>query len=490
MSEAPNVVIVMADQLVPFLTGPYGSSVARTPAMDALAADGVVFDAAYTAVPLCAPSRAAMLTGRDASAIGSYDNASVMPSDIPTLGHYLTNAGYDTVLSGKLHFVGPDQLHGFAERLTTDVFPANLDWVPAVGPDGRFPAGGHARHYADPDPGVHEWTQFLTFDEETRFAAATWLRERSLAENPAPFGMVVSFHHPHDPFHVRQEYWDRYEGVDIPIPEAHEGLEATRSVMDVWANEAHETEAHDLDDPGSLTRMRRAYLAAVSYVDDLLGDLVTALRETGELENTIVVVTSDHGDMLGERRMVQKRCFYEWSARVPLLVRLPGAAEAGRRVPAPVSLVDLLPTLLDLTGVSAAGRAPMDGDSLMPELSGRDRDEERPVFSEYHLEKVWAPCFMVRRGGWKYIHIVGHPGQLFDLEHDPGEWENLSGRPEVAAIEEELRALVLARFDVERLERESAATIVPRQIVAEAMRRSGTRWDYSPTVDGTRRFVR
>jgi choline-sulfatase len=490
MSRTPNVVIVMADQLVPFLTGPYGSPAARTPAMDALAAEGVVFDAAYTAVPLCAPSRAAMLTGRDASAIGSFDNASVMPSDVPTLGHYLTNAGYDTVLSGKLHFVGPDQHHGFAERLTTDVFPANLDWVPAVGPDGRFPAGGHARHYADPDPGVRDWTQFLTFDEETAFAATTWLRERSRAEDPAPFGMVVSFHHPHDPFHVRQEYWDRYEGVDIPIPASPEHLDATRSVMDRWANEAHETERYDLTDPGSLTRMRRAYLAAVSYVDDLLGDLLTVLRETGELDRTIVVFTSDHGDMLGERQMVQKRCFYEWSVRVPLLVRLPGGAEAGRRVAEPVSLVDLLPTLLDLTGVSAEGRAPIDGDSLVPELTGHPRDEERPVFSEYHLEKVWAPCFMVRRGRWKYIHVHGHPGQLFDLATDPGEWDDLSGRPETAEVEAELRDLVFARFDVERLDRESQATILPRQIVADAMRRTCTRWDYSPSVDGTRRFVR
>lgn len=485
----PNILIVMADQLVPFLTGAYGSTASRTPHLDALASDGVTFDAAYTAVPLCAPSRAAMLTGRDASAIGCYDNASVLPAEQPTLGHYLTNAGYATVLSGKLHFIGPDQLHGFAERLTTDVFPANLDWVPAVGPDGRFPAGGHARHYADPDPGVRSWTQFMTFDEETLSAAATWLRDRSLDADAPPFGMVVSLHHPHDPFHVRQEHWDRFEDVDIPIPAAWDEETLPRSAMDRWANEAHETDRYDLRDPGSLTRLRRAYLAAVAYVDDLLGGLLATLRDSGELDRTVIVVTSDHGDMLGERGMVQKRCFYEWSARVPLVIRRPGAVGAGSRVPDPVSLVDLLPTLLDVVGVSADDRAPMDGESFIAELEGGHGSTERVVFSEYHLEKVWAPCFMVRRGRWKYIHIHGHPGQLFDLQTDPDELDDLAGRPETAEIEGELRALVLARFDVERLERASAATIRPRQIVAEAMRRTGLRWDYSPIVDGSR-FVR
>jgi choline-sulfatase len=302
--------------------------------------------------------------------------------------------------------------------------------------------------------------------------------------------MVVSYHHPHDPFHVRQEYWDRYEGADIPIPERPADLESTYSAMDRWANEAHETDRYDLDDPDSLRRLRRAYYAALSYVDDKLAELLAVLRETGELERTVIVFTSDHGDMMAERRMVQKRCFYEWSVRVPLIVRLPGAASAGTRVEVPVSLVDLAPTLLDLAGVPADDRSPMDGVSRVPELHGEPVDPDRPVFSEYHLEKVWAPCFMVRRGRFKYIHIHRHGAQLFDLETDPGEWHDLSGRPEYAEIEAQLRALVLDRFDVERLEREGQASIRKRQIVAEAMRRTGVRWDYTPIVDGTRRFVR
>ena len=487
-ASRPNILVVMADQVTPFLTAPYGDPVALTPAMDELAGAGVTFDAAYTASPLCAPSRAAFFTGRDASAVGAFDNASLLPADQPTLGHYATNAGYDTVLSGKMHFIGPDQVHGFAHRLTTDVFPAGLDWVPAVDETGRFPAGGHARHYADPDPGVREWTQSMTFDDETQFHAVQYLHERARQRSDQPFCVVVSYHHPHDPFHVRQEYWDRYAGADIPIPERPDGIEETYSAMDRWANEAHETAAYDLDDPDSLRHLRRAYYAALSYVDDKLGELLAVLREHGELENTVVVFTSDHGDMLAEKRMVQKRTFYEWSARVPLIVRLPGARHAGRRIATPVSLVDLLPTLLDLAGVPADARAPLDGASVLPLLTAED--EERSVFSEYHLEKVWAPCFMVRRGRFKYLYFHGYGAQLFDLEADPGEWHDLSGMPEHAATEAELRALLLDRFDPEQLAAEGAASIPRRQIVAAALARNGIRWDYSPVVDGTRRYVR
>src|SRR3712207_1793859 len=158
----------MADQLVPFLTGAYGHRVVKTPNLDRLAADGVRFDAAYTPYPLCAPARAAFLTGNYASRFGCYDNAAVFPADQPTIAHYLTNAGYETVLTGKMHFVGPDQLHGFRRRLTTDVFPAGLDWVPTQDADGKFVRGGHAHSYVAANVGVADWTKFFAYDEEGR----------------------------------------------------------------------------------------------------------------------------------------------------------------------------------------------------------------------------------------------------------------------------------------------------------------------------------
>jgi choline-sulfatase len=472
MSRRPNVLLVMADQLVPFLTGPYGDAVAVTPAMDALARDAVRFAAAYTPYPLCSPARAAFMTGTYASRHGCYDNASILPSDVPTLAHYLTLAGYETTLSGKMHFVGPDQLHGFAHRLTTDVYPAAMDWVPTQDAEGRFVRGGHARSYVPPRVGVVRWTKFLAYDEETHFRALEYLR----AQPAEPFFLVVSYHHPHDPFQVTQELWDLYDGADIPIPSVPDEIEY--SAMDRWANEAHETDAVDLRDPGNLRALRRAYYALVSYVDRKLGELLAAIPD-----DTVVILTSDHGDMLAERAMVQKRCFYEWSARIPLLVRLPGAR--ARVVHEPVSLLDLAPTLLDLAGASE--RLPMDGASLVPLLEG-EAERGRAVLSEYHVEKVRAPCFMARRGPWKYVLVHGHGEQLFDLESDPGEWRNLAAsRLDVAA---ELRGLVLEQFDPDAIALDGAESVRRRELVARATALTPTRWDYDPVSDATTQYVR
>jgi choline-sulfatase len=464
--DRPNILLVLADQLVPFLTGPYGHPVVQTPALDRLAASSTRFDAAYTPYPLCSPARAALVTGRYASHLGCYDNAAILPADEPTVAHYLTNAGYDAVLTGKMHFVGPDQLHGFKRRLTTDVFPATMDWVPTMDEEGRFVRGGHARSYVPPEVGVRPWTKFLSYDEETHFRALEYLRERARLEPEEPFFLVVSYHHPHDPFHPTQELWDLYEGAEIELPEQHDW---ERSAMDLWANEAHETDAVDLRDPEALTALRRAYYALVTYVDRKVGELLDAIPE-----DTVVLFTSDHGDMLGERRMVQKRCFYEWSVRVPLLLSVPGREAA--TVPHPVSLLDVAPTLLDLAGVGE--RLPLAGRSLL------DPDPDRAVLAEYHVEKVRAPCFMVRRGSRKLIHVHGHGEQLFDLEADPAELESLD---EDAG---DLRELILAEFEPDAIAADGAASVARRELIREAMARNGTRWDYSPEFDATTQYVR
>jgi choline-sulfatase len=458
-----NVLVVMVDQLVPFMTRPYGDPVAQTPNMQLLADEGVRFDAAYTPYPLCSPARAAFMTGDYASRHGCYDNASILPADVPTVAHYLTLAGYETVLSGKMHFVGPDQLHGFARRLTTDVYPAAMNWVPTQDPDGRFVRGGHARSYVPPRVGVVPWSKFLAYDEETHFRALEYLRN-----GPAdPFFLVVSYHHPHDPFQVTQELWDLYEGVDIPIPDTPEDVEY--SVMDVWANEAHETDAVDLRDPDGLRALRRAYYALVSYVDRKLGELLEVVPD-----DTLVIFTSDHGDMLAERAMVQKRCFYEWSARIPLIVRHPDRRTGV--VDTPVSLLDVAPTILAAAGADEP--LPMDGVDLF--------EPRGVVFSEYHVEKVRAPCFMVRQGRWKYVYIHGHGDQLFDLESDPGEWANLAGERDTA----ELRRAILARFDPDAIACHGVESVARRDVIARAMAMTSTRWDYSPPFDATKQYVR
>jgi choline-sulfatase len=192
--------------------------------------------------------------------------------------------------------------------------------------------------------------------------------------------------------------------------------------------------------------------------------------------------------MLGERRMVQKRCFYEWSVRVPLVVRLPAGRAAGTVVPEPVSLLDLLPTLLDLVG-DEGERLPLDGESFAPLLDGRP-GPRRTVLSEYHVEKVRAPCFMARRGRHKLSHVHGHGEQLFDLEADPGERHDLAGRPEVGDVQRELLAAILERFDPDAIAAAGAASVRRRELVRRALERNGTSWDYAPVFDASTQYVR
>jgi choline-sulfatase len=509
MTRSPNIVLVLADQLVPFLTGAYGHPVVRTPHLDALAARGVRFDAAYTPYPLCAPARAAMLTGRYASSFGCFDNAALFPADVPTVAHYLTGAGYATAAAGKMHFVGPDQLHGFDRRLNPDIFPAGFDWLPLPDDQGRFPAGGHAHQYVPPQVGVRRWTKFLSYDEETTYHAVDFIRERARTAADDPYFLVASLHHPHDPFQVTQEYWDRYRDarIDLPSPPPPGGW--PRTVFDDWLDAAHSCAEVDLADPEAMRALRRSYYALVSYVDAKLGQILDALDGTGQLRDTVVIVTSDHGDMLGERGMVQKRCFYEWSSRVPLVMAFGSGAHAGSVVRQPVSLIDLAPTLLDLAGVPASGQARMDGGSLLPLLgraasvrddsagpggigdgTGGDGDPGREVFSEYHVEKVHASGYLVRNGRYKYTLIDGHDEQLFDVVTDPGETRDLAGDPGYRAVRDGLHERIRRTFDLPAISAEVADSLRRRAVIMPAMQRNSTSWDAVPEFRPAGRYVR
>ncbi|MGH2355275.1 MAG: sulfatase-like hydrolase/transferase [Chloroflexota bacterium] len=520
----PNVLLIMADELMPFLTGAYGHPVVQTPNLDALAAQGVRFDAAYSPAPLCAPARACLVSGQYTSTNRVYDNAALFAADIPAIGHYLTNVGYDCVLSGKMHFVGPDQLHGFRRRLTTDIYAEEFNmldnrspWAIARDPSVFDPEAGkgrHVRNYVGSNVHVGRWHHHLAYDEEAHYRAREYLRARgavralaATTSAPArgaeersaerihatgeagaqPWFLCASFHHPHEPFWPPKDLWDLYEGAEIQLPEYPENMDATYSAMDRWLNANHGIRhmVGELRTPESLYRVRRAYYALVTYIDRKVGELLATLKEQGLWDDTVVIFTSDHGDMLCEKSMVQKRSFYEWSCRVPLLMRFPGDRWAGTVVREPVSLIDLLPTLEDLAGVPAEDRLPADGASLMGLIDGSDT-APRTVFAEMHVEDTPVLCFMARRGRYKYIYAHGVDAQLFDLETDPGEWRNLVGNPQYAEVEGELRAAILDRFSLDAIEADVRRSLRARRLLREAMRRNGTLWDYTPVFDANR----
>jgi len=485
----PNVLLVMVDQLAAGWLPACGHHIVQAPAIGALAEEGVVFESAYCPSPLCAPSRSALLTGLLPSRTGVYDNAAEMRASLPTVTHHLRAAGYATVLSGKMHFVGPDQMHGFEERLTTDIYPADLDWTP----DWRVPLTERLPWYHTMEsvvrPGRCAASMQMDYDDEVAFRAVRKLHDLARHRRGDPFFLVVSFTHPHDPWELHPRYWERYDPAAIDAP----------AVGPIPRDEAdpHSIRLRDMcgvDDAGltaeQVRTARHAYYAAVSYVDERIGEVLAAERDSGLERDTIVVLTADHGEMLGERGLWYKMAFFEASARVPLIVRAPGRLAPGR-VREPVSLLDLAPTLLALCGQPGAGEpwAETDGVSLMAPLTGEGPRPGGDVVAEYLGEGVRSPAVMLRRGRHKYVWCEDDPDQLYDLDDDPAELVNLAGDPAHAELCGGLRAEVDRRWNMPALERAVLASQRERRLVVPALHRGRPgRWDYRPPDEPS--FVR
>ncbi len=486
----PNILLIMADQLAaPFLPS-YGHSVVKTPAIDALADRGRRFASAYSNSPLCAPARFAMMTGRRNSAIGAYDNAAELPAAVPTFAHYLRAAGYQTCLAGKMHFVGPDQLHGFEERLTTDIYPADFGWTPDWSdPDGRFDWWFHnmdSVRFA----GVVDSSNQLDYDDEVGSQSVRKLRDLARSSDERPWMLTASFTHPHDPYIARPKYWDLYDHDSIDLPRVGP---LPAETLDPHSRRLRHVSAMDDEalSEAQIRNARHAYYANTSYVDDWIGNLISTLTTCGMADNTVVIFTADHGDMLGERGLWYKMNFFEPACRIPLIAAGPGVVPGVS--PEHVSLVDLLPTLVDLAGATVPSDA--DGASLLPLLGG-DHQSGRRVFGEYLGEGAIAPILMIREGNLKYIHSDADPRQLYDVAADPDELINLaastSSAPTAASVAlDSFGQLVNERWDSSRIHAEVLDSQRARRLVDTAMRQGRrTSWDHQPFVDASERFMR
>ncbi|MET0762570.1 MAG: choline-sulfatase, partial [Thermoleophilaceae bacterium] len=329
------------------------------------------------------------------------------------------------------------------------------------------------------------------YDDEVAFAAVRKVFDLARGLTPEPFFLVVSFTHPHDPWEVRGRYWDRYapDAIDLPAVPAPALAEAD-------PHSRRLREMIGIDDAAlsdqQIRNARHAYYAAISYVDERIGELLVALRDAGLHGRTVVAFTADHGELLGERGLWYKMSFFEPSVRVPLIVAAPGRL-AARRVAEPVSLLDLTPTLLDLAGHPDARElsAGMDGSSLVALLEGRASAGTGVVASEYLAEGLTAPAVMIRRGSHKLVRCEGDPDQLFDLAEDPRELVNLAELPAHAEVHRTLGEEVAARWDLRDLERRVTESQRERRIVAEALATGRpTSWDFRPRLDASGRYVR
>jgi choline-sulfatase len=485
-ATAPNILIVMADQMAPAFLPVYGHALTRAPNMQALARDGVVFDSAYCNSPLCAPSRASFMSGLLPSRTRVYDNAAEFSAAAPTFVHMMRLRGYHTVLSGKMHFCGPDQLHGFEERLTTDIYPADFNWTPDWDRPEHRPSWYHNVGSVR-EAGVCVRTNQLDYDDEAAFMAERAIFDIARSKDRRSFLLVASFSHPHDPFAVQRRYWDLYRDSEIDMP----GPPLAPDTLDPHSRRLRHVCNMDAEPvtEAQVRAARHAYYGAIAYIDDLIGRLTAALRAAGLAEDTIVVLTSDHGEMLGDRGLWYKMSFFEGASRVPLLIASPGRF-APRRIGASVSLVDLMPTLIDISGGSAQSLGlPLDGRSLMGHVSGGAGHDE--AIGEYLAEGAIAPIVMIRRGALKFIHSPADPDQLYDLSRDPGERDNLAGKAESAAQVAALRAEVAKRWDLAALDAEVRASQRRRRLVDAALNQGAVRaWDFQPFRDASKQYIR
>lgn len=429
----PHILFFMSDQHSPHVAGCYGDPYVRTPTLDRLAREGVRFDACYCDNPLCVPSRMSMLTGQCGHQLRIWTNNDSLDSTIPTLAHGMAIAGYRTVLVGRMHFVGGDQHHGFAERVVGDVTSGYVGMNRA---EHRFRG-----YYADLSC-VGEGNSFdLCYDTTVAMEACRIIRDHEVAGDPRPLFLMVSFYSPHDPYVMPPARLAPYldcenEPVDA-TPEALHPFYQKRLENLRWGGDTRR-------------RARAAYRAKTQFVDELMGQVVLAWRESPLAEDAVTVYTSDHGDMQGEHGLWAKGAYYEASARVPLLLSAPGRLSAGTVIDKPLGLVDLTPTLLDLAGAPPLPRAA--GSSVWPALCGEGETWPACVYSEQASHATGEVSRMVRQGPWKYVYYAGHKPELYNLEADPDECRNLAGEAQHAEVGARLETRLFADgWDPERV---------------------------------------
>jgi len=484
--KRPNILFVMFDQMAALSLPIYGHPLVQAPHMAKLAARGTLFENTYCASPLCSPSRFAMLTSRLPTRIGAYDNGAELPAGVPTLLHHLRNAGYRTCLSGKMDFTGADQLHGFEERLTTDLSPSDFGWVPDwEHPTDVQPWFHTLQSVAEAGPCDHSLS--LQYDEEACQQAVHWLHKAANRPDGRPFMLTLSIMHPHDPYQGLRRFWDLYESAEIDMP-----AQGKRKARDRNAVERRMFALYDRDEiplsPAQIRRARRAYYAMISYCDDVLGRLLNALEASGIADNTIVVVTSDHGDMLGERGLWYKMNFYERAMRVPLILAGPGIRQR-RRVTEAVSHLDLLPTLAGIGGAKLDATG-LDGRDLSPVLKSRARPKGEAI-GEYMAEGYDAPVVMIRRGERKFVYSPVDGPELYDLARDPLELRNLAAEAAHRRAVDALLGEAEQKWDFARIREDVVASQRRRRMIHASLTTGRVApWDYAPKTDAAAAYYR
>jgi choline-sulfatase len=440
--QAKNLLIIMSDQHSRGAMRCYGHPLVRTPNLDRLAARGTRFTSCWTPSPVCIPARASFATGKYIHQIGFWDNADPYDGSIPSWHHLLRSAGHRTVSIGKLHFRSNDEDCGFSESLVPmHVVDRKGDLLGLIRDD--LPVRGAAYKMARmAGPGESIYTQY---DRDIAARAQIWLHEEAPKHRDKPWVLFVSFVAPHYPLTAPPEHFYRYfADPSLPMPRFYQPHERPdHPFIRDYAT------AFNFDDyfktSDDVRRAVAGYFGLCSFMDEQAGKVIDALAVSGAAAETRVLYTSDHGDAVGQRGLWGKSTLYEEVVGVPLIVAGDGFPE-GRVVDEPCNLVDIHPFISECVGETGRSTVEPDHPGVSIARLAAGECPNRTVLSEYHGMGSTTGAFAIRHGRFKYIHYVKYRPQLFDLERDPDEQNDLSADPAHAKVlaqcEARLRALL------------------------------------------------
>ena len=487
----PNLLYIHSDQHDPHVTGCYGDGIVATPHLDGLAANGVVFENCYCPSPICVPSRMSMLSGRYPFENAVWTNAHALHSGIPTFAHAMGAGGYSPVLIGRMHANGPDQLHGYAQRLVGDHGPNHIG--------GRGVNHGMLSGTAGParvslrKSGIGQ-SAYQVHDEDVTAGTVAYLDQlgvKKRAGQPAePFSLSVGFMLPHQPFVARRADYDRYDGrvpppaVSVPFSDdLHPHIRCWREHCGI----AHVTDAE-------IQRARTAYWALIDRMDHMIGQILAALRENELIDNTLIVYMSDHGEQAGEHGLWWKQTFYEHSAKVPAILSWPGHLPKGKRFDQVISSLDLNATMIDALQCPALPHSR--GRSLLPLMRDENASWDNVAFSEFCQDRAGGggpfPSEgvyqrMIRQDEWKFNYYHNQPCQLFNLREDPSELHDRATDPACQSPIKDFTARILDGWHPETIASQLAAQNQDNRILSAWARHTQpadtVRWDLRPEMD-------
>lgn len=456
--QPTNLLILMDDEHSSKALGCYGHPFVKTPNLDRLAASGTLFENAYTNSPICVPARAAIATGRHTHETRCWDNAIAYDGSIPSWTHRMQQNGRRVVSVGKLHYRNTDNLAGFDRQI-----------VPMHIANGVGDTHGLVR---DPPPERKQGKKFaeeigpgdsvyIQYDKSIADEACNWIKTEGTAANQQPWVLFASFIAPHFPLIAPPEYYALYNPDDMSMPkQRRDDLSQTHPWWQAFEKSFIFDRCFKSDHDRRVAIA--SYYGLCTFVDAQFGRILDTLADAGLESSTRVLYFSDHGESLGTRRLWGKSTMYQESAGIPMILSGPDVPR-GKRCMTPVSHVDVFPTVLDAAGVMPnAEDQNLPGTSLFTITTQPDQDE-RTVLSQYHAGGSISGAYMLRRGRYKYIHYVGYPPELYDLESDPEELANLAGQPAHAKTIHDFEQLLRTHLDpvaVDRMAKEDQRRMI------------------------------